>query len=141
VISGYGPSGFTTCTAPNQVLALVVLRRAPRTRQCVAVQVAFEKANLDTRISHFRFQGLKPGGFKLMGQLDSTCTAPPEERRGKENPRRALACLYSFYPPPPPRALSSSLWRGLPLPGVSDWLHGTYQNIGCHQLNRVLTAK
>jgi hypothetical protein len=47
--------------------------RDDRPAHGVAVQAAFEKAkaNFETRISQFQVQGLKPGAFKAMGQLDS----------------------------------------------------------------------
>jgi hypothetical protein len=53
--------------------------KVPRveTRRFQALYGSIENPNFDTRISRLRFQGLKPGAFKLVGQLDSACTAPP----------------------------------------------------------------
>jgi hypothetical protein len=42
----------------------------------VAVQVEFERQTLKPGY-YLIGNHLKPGAFKLMGQLDSTCTAPP----------------------------------------------------------------
>jgi hypothetical protein len=43
---------------------------------CVAAQVECERQTLKPGY-HLIGNHLKPGVFKLMGQLDSTCTAPP----------------------------------------------------------------
>ena len=53
----------STCTAPR-------LDRGERCadrqrRRAVALQVAFENANFETRFPLHRLQGLKPGAFKL----------------------------------------------------------------------------
>jgi hypothetical protein len=44
----------------------------------------FEKANVGTKKSHFRIRA-ETGRFQAMGQLHSTCTAPP--RYGNSNTR------------------------------------------------------
>ena len=55
-----------------------------RHRVCrgVVLQVAFEKSKVLKPISHLIGSRLETGWFQAMGQLDSTCTAPP---RGHED--------------------------------------------------------
>jgi hypothetical protein len=63
--------------------------------QCVELG----RANFETRISHFRPHGLKPGGFQAVGKLDSTWTSPPHLERARLQRGEEV------------------LKRGLPLPG------------------------
>jgi hypothetical protein len=60
-------------------------------RRDAAVQVAFGKRTLKPGF-RFKAQGLKPGASKAMGQLESTCTAPPRGRRpwGCRSPSRRV---------------------------------------------------
>jgi hypothetical protein len=76
----------------------------------VAAQVAFEKANFETRISLDRHKGLKPGAFKAMGRLDSTCTSPTTACSSRVAP----SCASLTPPAPPPRSTTScylTLWK------------------------------
>jgi hypothetical protein len=51
-----------------QLLLLVVaVRHVLVVHHAVAAQLEYEKTSFETTISHFRLQGLKPGGFQAMG--------------------------------------------------------------------------
>jgi hypothetical protein len=95
-LSSYGSKLDSTCTAPHHgALVFWSLHSdASLASRSVAVQVAFEKANFETRISHFRLKGWVTRRFQAMGHNWIQLVQPHRTKRS--------AVLSSSCNPTPP---------------------------------------
>ena len=67
------PTGYTMKATMASGMCTACSPGAQAAQEDPFVKANFEKPSF---LPLYRFQGLKPGAFKLMGQLDSACRAP-----------------------------------------------------------------